>query len=207
MTPKTMTLCVAPTSRTDLLCVVCGGFRTELAIVAAAGGVDGDAHAGVHRKCLRADRAARLGRRRRPESVEQRLARLGCDQAKAILDPRVVYFEDERPPPPEGRLPFAREGFGLFPASVEETTVVQRVVRGPPLQLTVRLTGFAFADPDEGHPMIGNMARATSIARAAIDRLRADQAAQPPPGEPSVVMRCPSLEAPEPDDDDGEDKS
>ena len=38
-------------SRTDLICVVCGNFRTEWAIMAEAMGGD-DAVAGIHGKCI-----------------------------------------------------------------------------------------------------------------------------------------------------------
>lgn len=40
-------------TRTDLICVSCGDFRTEWAIVPSAGGVSvDDAVAGVHTRCI-----------------------------------------------------------------------------------------------------------------------------------------------------------
>jgi len=39
-------------TRTDLICVACGGFRTEWAIVPAARPEDWDPWVGVHTKCI-----------------------------------------------------------------------------------------------------------------------------------------------------------
>lgn len=47
---KTLTVRLIPSARTDLPCLVCGGFRTHLAIV-VTGGAPEDAHVGLHREC------------------------------------------------------------------------------------------------------------------------------------------------------------
>ncbi len=50
---KNVKVALERVTRTDLICVSCGDFRTEWAIVPAvkAGGVE-DAQAGVHTKCI-----------------------------------------------------------------------------------------------------------------------------------------------------------
>lgn len=49
---KNVKVALERVTRTDLICVSCGNFRTEWAIVPApAGGVE-DAVAGVHTKCI-----------------------------------------------------------------------------------------------------------------------------------------------------------
>lgn len=48
--PGFVRLQLAPTDRTDLVCVSCGHFRTDLAIV-RPGGSDRDAEAGLHSRC------------------------------------------------------------------------------------------------------------------------------------------------------------
>lgn len=45
-----------PTDRTDLMCVACGGFRTQFLIVPGPGS---EPQAGVHRKCTKGVRATR----------------------------------------------------------------------------------------------------------------------------------------------------
>lgn len=57
---RTLTVSLAPTKRTDLICVSCGMFRTELAIL-FRGAEDGDAGAwaGVHRHCVKTLRRRR----------------------------------------------------------------------------------------------------------------------------------------------------
>jgi hypothetical protein len=45
---------IAPTRRTDLACIVCGCFRTELAIIPLGGDASresADSQAGIHRAC------------------------------------------------------------------------------------------------------------------------------------------------------------
>jgi hypothetical protein len=56
---KTIKIEVEPTDRTDLLCVRCGGFRTELA-------VRGSDHVGVHARCVRERTEAPKARPRPP---------------------------------------------------------------------------------------------------------------------------------------------
>jgi hypothetical protein len=51
MTPKTIRVGVAPTTRTDLLCILCGCFRCDMAIVSPVVSFTVEAHAGVHRRC------------------------------------------------------------------------------------------------------------------------------------------------------------
>lgn len=56
---KTLTVALALTERTDLMCIACGGFRAELAIKSpeAVFGMKAnpvDAHAGIHKKCISA---------------------------------------------------------------------------------------------------------------------------------------------------------
>lgn len=67
---RTLTVSLAPTKRTDLICVSCGMFRTELAIL-FRGAEDGDAGAwaGVHRRCV-----ATLRRRRHREPTAGEVA-------------------------------------------------------------------------------------------------------------------------------------
>lgn len=55
---KTLTVRLEKTTRTDLLCIICGCFRTDAAIV-------GSEFAGVHRRCIA--RRARGSRERTPE--------------------------------------------------------------------------------------------------------------------------------------------
>lgn len=47
---KTLKVRLEKTTRTDLVCIGCGGFRTEYAIV--SGVVEGESVAGVHRDCI-----------------------------------------------------------------------------------------------------------------------------------------------------------
>jgi hypothetical protein len=49
---KTMRVRLAPTRRTDLVCMACGRFRTEFAVVPVGGDMTRetvDSHVGVHR--------------------------------------------------------------------------------------------------------------------------------------------------------------
>ena len=62
---KTIRVELAPTKRTDLMCVGCSGFMTEYAIV-PPGFADGDAAAGVHRQCIA------LLEYRRPRTIRQK---------------------------------------------------------------------------------------------------------------------------------------
>lgn len=50
---KTIKVALERVTRTDLICVSCGNFRTEWAIIpnAKSGGVE-DAMAGVHTRCI-----------------------------------------------------------------------------------------------------------------------------------------------------------
>jgi hypothetical protein len=50
---RTIKVALERVTRTDLICISCGSFRTEWAIVPStrAGGVE-DAMAGVHTKCI-----------------------------------------------------------------------------------------------------------------------------------------------------------
>ena len=50
MARKTLTVRLAPTTRTDLLCILCGHFRAELEIAPTTGK---DPWAGVHARCAR----------------------------------------------------------------------------------------------------------------------------------------------------------
>jgi hypothetical protein len=47
-----------PTSRTDLMCLSCGGFRTQLLVVPGPGL---EPQVGVHKACLKAVKATRAG--------------------------------------------------------------------------------------------------------------------------------------------------
>ncbi len=52
---KTARVQLAPTRRTDLVCMSCGRFRTEFAVVPVGGDATReatDSHVGVHRACL-----------------------------------------------------------------------------------------------------------------------------------------------------------
>lgn len=52
---KTARVQLVPTRRTDLVCMSCGSFRTELAVVPVGGDTTRettDSHVGVHRACL-----------------------------------------------------------------------------------------------------------------------------------------------------------
>lgn len=52
---KTARVQLAPTRRTDLVCMSCGRFRTEFAVVPIGGDTTreaNDSHVGVHRACL-----------------------------------------------------------------------------------------------------------------------------------------------------------
>jgi len=69
---KTIKLDVEPTSRTDLLCVRCGGFRTEYE-------VRGSDHVGVHTRCLR-ERPTRTER-----ALEEVRRKLGEEAPKAAI--------------------------------------------------------------------------------------------------------------------------
>ncbi len=71
---KTIKLDVEPTSRTDLLCVRCGGFRTEYE-------VRGSDHVGVHTRCLR-ERPTRTER-----ALEEVRRELGEEAPKARRRP------------------------------------------------------------------------------------------------------------------------
>jgi len=57
---NTLRVQVVRTKRTDLLCVHCGHFGSELAIV-APDVAESDAQAGVHRRCIRLVKARRGG--------------------------------------------------------------------------------------------------------------------------------------------------
>lgn len=48
---------LALTTETHLVCIACGRFRTELAIVVSAG--NQESHAGIHRKCIKDVKAKR----------------------------------------------------------------------------------------------------------------------------------------------------
>lgn len=60
------------TKRTDLMCIRCGGFRTEFAVV-APGETDQTAHVGVHRRdCSTEMHAARrMNERAKPQSAAE----------------------------------------------------------------------------------------------------------------------------------------
>ncbi len=60
---KTIKIEIEETSRTDLLCVRCGGFRTEFAVRESD-------HVGVHKRCLREARPQSAVRSARPVSVD-----------------------------------------------------------------------------------------------------------------------------------------
>lgn len=47
--PITIRVRFVPTTRTDLICVACGGFNTDLAVEAATGR---EHQAGVHKRCV-----------------------------------------------------------------------------------------------------------------------------------------------------------
>lgn len=62
---------IAKTTRTDLLCIHCGGFgnaRPMFAII-APGQDTADAQTGIHRKCIALVKAPRAPRRPQPESA------------------------------------------------------------------------------------------------------------------------------------------
>lgn len=49
---RTLTVRLIPTTRTDLLCLVCGRFRTEAAVLVGEQ-IDRDfAEVGIHRRCI-----------------------------------------------------------------------------------------------------------------------------------------------------------
>lgn len=46
---RALRILVRATTRTDLPCIGCGGFRTELAVVVLG---EGEAHCGLHERCV-----------------------------------------------------------------------------------------------------------------------------------------------------------
>lgn len=61
MRTRALTLSIAKTTRTDLVCIACGGFRTDFAILVGDG--EASANAGVHKgECLDAVRRRRAQR-------------------------------------------------------------------------------------------------------------------------------------------------
>jgi len=61
VSPRNVTFRLEPTTRTDLVCVACGGFRTEYAVALADGG---ESQAGAHAGCVERVRARRATRTR-----------------------------------------------------------------------------------------------------------------------------------------------
>lgn len=60
--PQHVRIFVTPTGRTDLVCIACGGFRTEYELQTNA--QSGVAQAGVHSRCI-ADVAVKFTRGRK----------------------------------------------------------------------------------------------------------------------------------------------
>lgn len=65
---------VAPVQdgRSDLICIVCGYFRTQFEILAGAGGKP--SHAGIHSKCWQALRTAKRDARRQKRLLKQQIS-------------------------------------------------------------------------------------------------------------------------------------
>ena len=61
--PKHLRLLLTPTDRTDLMCIACGGFRTELSLP--------EEHAGIHKRCIKGIHAAKRSRTD-PDTIAQR---------------------------------------------------------------------------------------------------------------------------------------
>lgn len=73
MKRRRLTVQLAPTTRTDLMCIYCGGFRTEYAVVPVVAGAD--EQAGVHVVCMRGKRSPVTMRAQADGMAEQRSAR------------------------------------------------------------------------------------------------------------------------------------
>jgi len=73
---KTIRIALAPTTRTDLLCVGCGGFllRDKGFALVGPGQTDRDAQAGVHRACIKGLKAAIVRTSHAPDAIERDLA-------------------------------------------------------------------------------------------------------------------------------------
>lgn len=54
MKRRTLRVRIEPTTLTHLVCIRCGGFRTELAIVTPSDHDDREPQAGVHKACAKA---------------------------------------------------------------------------------------------------------------------------------------------------------
>ena len=59
---KTLTVRLAKTTRSDLVCLVCGGFRTELAVLFGMCAFVEDAVVGIHKGCLKSPHRAKVER-------------------------------------------------------------------------------------------------------------------------------------------------
>ena len=70
MSRTTLTVRLRDTTRTDLVCIACGGFRTELAVVVPGDRNDllvaegADPSAGIHKRCLKLVKGSRARRRK-----------------------------------------------------------------------------------------------------------------------------------------------
>jgi hypothetical protein len=116
---KTIKLDIEPTSRTDLLCARCGGFRTEFI-------VRGSDHVGVHKRCLREAREAPKARPRPPIYP--------LSDCVVVTEGAVVKGPMQRPTRVSSREEFERvfgkveDGVAGYIERTEPPSVGQRVV-------------------------------------------------------------------------------
>lgn len=59
--------------RTDLICIVCGYFRTQFEILAGGQAFGMPSHAGIHTKCWQALRTAKRDARRQKRLLKQQI--------------------------------------------------------------------------------------------------------------------------------------
>ena len=97
---------LVPTRRTDLVCMSCGRFRTELAVVPVGGDASRetlDSHVGVHRACLgnvHRKKGSAMPVRETLSSLEDRASRGDRDaQNELVRDEQHAFDLDAGDPP------------------------------------------------------------------------------------------------------------